>query len=146
MLLVEQVYATMPPPPQGAELLYQGRMEFCEFISGSTVSQHYGLWSLYGFNEQGFNINEYYWDILSAQGWIAYRTMATGPRPIFCHPDYDFIEADAPHDWAAHLYDPPAPANIVAEAKKNYQTLFDVSVVHWPSELAHECTDVGILP
>lgn len=140
-MLVEQVYAMMPPPPQGAELLYQGWIEVCE-----PVRHFYTFWSLYGFDQPGFTINEYYWDILSAQGWIAYRRMATGGRPIFCHPDYDSIEADAPHDWAEHLYDPPAPADIVAEAKKNYLTLFSVSVRHRPSGLVHECVDVGILP
>ena len=140
MQLIEQVHATMPPPPPGAELLYQGRIESCG------PYQHYGLWNLYGFNQPEFNIQEYYWDRLSVQGWLEYRTMSTGPRPIFCHPDYNSIEVDAPHDWAMHFYDPPAPENLLAKAKENYQILFSVEVSHWPSESPIECTKLGILP
>ena len=129
----------MPSAPSGAELLYQGEIEFCE----PGIDQYYAIWGLYGTNEDGYAIQKYYWDALSAQGWRAYRTMATGPRPIFCHADYEFVEVDV-NDWTAYPYDPPAPANIVADARKDYEVLYSVSVYHLPSESTWDCVEIGI--
>lgn len=64
LALLEEVYAGMPPPPQGAEMLVQRR-------GGDCTTGRYSHVTVYGINgEHPLQVlPKYYWDPLSDRGW-----------------------------------------------------------------------------
>jgi hypothetical protein len=118
--LLENAYAQMPLPPQGAVLLRQIKSGRCE-------TGVYKIGAVYGINGTGgYAVQEHYWNLLSDQGWKVWHRMATNPRPIFCHPHYEFITVDV-----VLLYDPPE------EVKESYQTFFGIYVSGSPLDSKH---------
>lgn len=120
--ILEETYAIMPPPPHGAELISQIRYGKCQ-------NENFSIGVVYGINgTDGYTVQKYYWDLLADRGWIVYHHMATDPRPLFCHPDYE------PTVDVKLLYDPPA------EAKEGYETFFGIYLTHRFSESTWECS------
>lgn len=112
-------------PLQEAELLRRTRSANCQ-------TRTYSVGAIYGINgTDGHTVEKYYWDSLADQGWKVWYRMATNPRPIFCHPDYEFSEVDV-----MLLYDPPPDV-------EEYETCFGIYLRHWISESDWECRRVG---
>lgn len=74
--------------------------------------------------------------MLTKQGWTEYdQTHAS--EPMFCDPDHQFVRIVV-ENVAAHLHQPAAPADILAKAEADYQTLFSVNVIYSP-DLLPDC-------
>ncbi len=113
-------------PPHDAQLLYSDKFE------NNALTPGYGIWGLYGTNLDDSQLNSYYKDLLTKQGWIIIGHMESG-YPVYCKLEQRRVTVTMVNR-AAYLYDPVAPKDVVAKAKQDYRTLFSVDVIYYNSD------------
>jgi hypothetical protein len=123
------------PVPDDAALLYSSEFES---ISSTGMGTGFGVRGLYGSDTEYSLVVEQYRDLLSAQGWVQF-TPITEDTLWFCNPDYEGIRLELAN--TAGLGDEifAIPADILREHRATHQTLYVVTVAHFPFDETGIC-------
>lgn len=133
-VLTEEILKDLPLP-EGTTLL---NSTMFERLSDTGTGTHFGIRGLYGCNTDYTLIIDQYRELLRSEGWLEFALTARG-NPLFCNPDYEGI-----HLNLARLSDLENGAlsmsdSLLSEYEAAYQTLYVVSISHFPFDETGTC-------
>jgi hypothetical protein len=123
------------PVPDNAVQLYVGRVER---LSKTGIGTSFGTRSLYGVQTSYSSLTEQLSELLVTAGWQQYGTTGIG-NPHFCHADYADLRLSIADVKKLDRDELGIPLNVLSESGDSYETLYIITVVHFPFDETGLC-------